>query len=72
MTRCNKVRNAQYYHRRRHAADLIFKCEACGGYFDGRELGVVLEHEEPLPIRHAIKCSIVVGSSARRRRASAQ
>ncbi len=49
MTRCNKVRNARYYHRRRHAADLFFKCEACGGYFDGRDLGAVLEHEEPCP-----------------------
>jgi hypothetical protein len=28
---------------------LFFKCEACGGYFDGRDLGAVLEHEEPLP-----------------------
>jgi len=29
---------------------LFFKCEACGGYFDGRDLGAVLEHEEPLPL----------------------
>src|ERR1700680_3120830 len=52
---------------------LFFKSEACGGYFDGRDLGAVLEREEPLPIRHAIKCSSsVAGLSARRRRASAR
>ena len=39
---------------------LFLKCEACGGYFDGRDLGAVLE---PPPIRHAIKCSSVAGSS---------
>jgi hypothetical protein len=24
------------------------KCEACGGWFDIRDLGAVLDHEEPL------------------------
>ncbi len=32
----------------------------------------VLEHEEPLPIRQAIKCSGVAGSSAQRRQATAR
>jgi hypothetical protein len=27
----------------------FWKCELCGGYFDMRDLGAVLEHEEPLP-----------------------
>ena len=27
----------------------FWKCEACGGYFDIRDLGAVLEHDEPLP-----------------------
>src|SRR5712664_4086364 len=37
------------------------------------DLGAVLDHEEPPPpSRHAIKCSIVAGSSARRRRAPAR
>ena len=27
----------------------FFKCEMCGGFFDMRDLGAVLEHEEPLP-----------------------
>jgi hypothetical protein len=40
---------------------LFFKCEARGGYFEGRDLGAVLDQEEPLSIRHAIKC----GSSCR-------
>ena len=26
------------------------KCEACGGWFDMRDLGAVLDHEEPLRI----------------------
>jgi hypothetical protein len=30
-------------------AEYFWKCEACGGYFDMRDLGAVLEHEEPLP-----------------------
>jgi hypothetical protein len=30
-------------------AEHFFKCELCGGYFDMRDLGAVLEHEEPLP-----------------------
>jgi hypothetical protein len=28
-------------------AELFFKCEACGGYFDMRDLGAVLDHEGP-------------------------
>ena len=27
----------------------FWKRELCGGYFDLRDLGAVLEHEEPLP-----------------------
>jgi hypothetical protein len=27
----------------------FWKCEACGGWFDMRDLGAVLDHEEPLP-----------------------
>ena len=30
-------------------AEHFFKCEACGGWFDMRDLGAVLDHEEPLP-----------------------
>jgi len=30
-------------------AEHYFKCKACGGWFDMRDLGAVLEHEEPLP-----------------------
>jgi hypothetical protein len=30
-------------------AEHFWKCEACGGYFGMRDLGAVLEHEEPLP-----------------------
>jgi hypothetical protein len=30
-------------------AEHYFKCEACGGWFDMRDLGAVLDHEEPLP-----------------------
>jgi hypothetical protein len=30
-------------------AEHFFKCELCGGYFDMRDLGAVLEHAEPLP-----------------------
>jgi len=29
-------------------AEHYFKCKACGGWFDMRDLGAVLEHEEPL------------------------
>jgi hypothetical protein len=30
--------------------DHFFKCdEACGGWFDMRDLGAVFDHEEPLP-----------------------
>jgi hypothetical protein len=46
-------------------------CENDLGWFDMRDLGAVLEHE-PLPIRQAIKCNSVAGSSARRRQASAR
>jgi hypothetical protein len=35
----------------------IFECETCGGWFDMRDLGVVLDHEEPLPHRRAIERS---------------
>lgn len=27
----------------------FMQCEACGGYFDMRDLGQVFEHEGPLP-----------------------
>lgn len=27
----------------------FMKCETCGGFFDMRDLGNVLEHEGPLP-----------------------
>jgi hypothetical protein len=38
-----------------------------------RDLGTVLDHEEsPCPVPHAIHCSSVAGSSARRRLASAR
>jgi hypothetical protein len=37
-----------------------------------RDLGSALGHEEPCPIRHAIQCSSVAGSSARRRYVLAQ
>jgi hypothetical protein len=30
-------------------AEHFFKCEPCGGFFDMRDLGAVLDHEEPLP-----------------------
>jgi hypothetical protein len=30
-------------------AEHFWKCKSCGGYFDMRDLGAVLEHEEPLP-----------------------
>jgi hypothetical protein len=30
-------------------AEHFWKCEACGGWFDMRDLGAVLDHEEPLP-----------------------
>jgi hypothetical protein len=30
-------------------AEQFWKCEACGGQFDMRDLGAVLDHEEPLP-----------------------
>jgi hypothetical protein len=30
-------------------ADHFWKCEACGGWFDIRDLAAVLDHEEPLP-----------------------
>jgi hypothetical protein len=29
-------------------AEHFWKCEACGGWFDMRDLGAVLDHEEPL------------------------
>jgi hypothetical protein len=32
-------------------AEHFWKCEACGGYFDMRDLGAVFDHEEPLPHR---------------------
>ena len=30
-------------------AEHDFKCEACGGYFNMRDLAAVFNHEEPLP-----------------------
>jgi hypothetical protein len=30
-------------------AEHFHKCEACGGWFDLRDLGAVLDHEGPLP-----------------------
>jgi hypothetical protein len=30
-------------------AEHFWKCKSCGGYFDMRDLGAVLDHEEPLP-----------------------
>jgi hypothetical protein len=30
-------------------AEHFWKCEACGGWFDMRDLGALLDHEEPLP-----------------------
>ena len=30
-------------------AEHFWKCEACGGWFDMRVLGAVLDHEGPLP-----------------------
>jgi hypothetical protein len=27
----------------------FWKCEACGGWYDTRDLGAVLDHEKPLP-----------------------
>ena len=30
-------------------ADHFMRCKTCGGYFDMRDLGQVLEHEGPLP-----------------------
>lgn len=30
-------------------AEHFMQCEACGGYFDMRDLGQVFEHEGPLP-----------------------
>ena len=30
-------------------AEQFWKCEACGRWLDMRDLGAVLEHDEPLP-----------------------
>ena len=30
-------------------AEHFWRCEACGGYFDMRDLGAVFDHEGPLP-----------------------
>jgi hypothetical protein len=30
-------------------AEHFWKCEACGDWFDMRDLGAVLDYEEPLP-----------------------
>jgi hypothetical protein len=30
-------------------AEHLWKCEACGGWIDMRDLGAVLDHEGPLP-----------------------
>jgi hypothetical protein len=54
-------------------AEHFWKCEACGGYFDMRDLGAVLDHEGSLGERRlAIRRSSVAGSSAQRRHASAR
>jgi hypothetical protein len=67
-------------------ADHFLECEACGGWFDMRDLGAVLDHEEPCPIRWKIRhdempsaAALVVAwvdalprSSAPRSRAGAQ
>jgi hypothetical protein len=54
-------------------AEHFFKFEMCGDWFDMRDLGAVLDHEEsPCPAPHAIHCSSVAGSSARRRQVSAR
>jgi hypothetical protein len=29
-------------------AEYFWKCETCGGWFDMRDLGAVLDHKEPL------------------------
>jgi hypothetical protein len=48
-------------------------CENDLGWFDIRDLGAVLDHEEsPCPAPHAIHCTSVAGSSARRRQVSAR
>jgi hypothetical protein len=36
-------------------AEHFHKCAACGGWFDMRDLGAVLDHEEPLPILRKIR-----------------
>lgn len=33
----------------KNEAEHYAKCDACGGYFDMRDLGNVFEHEGPLP-----------------------
>jgi hypothetical protein len=53
-------------------AEHFFKCEACGGWFDMRDLGAVLDHEEPLPNLRKIKHSSVAGSSAQHHYAAAR
>jgi hypothetical protein len=30
-------------------AEHFWKCETCGGWFDMRDLGAMLDHAEPLP-----------------------
>jgi hypothetical protein len=42
--------------------------DAFEGWFDMRDLGPVLEHEEPLPIRQAIRRSKARATGARRHR----
>jgi hypothetical protein len=41
-------------------------------WLDMRDLGAVLDYEEPCPIQLTIKCRSVAGSSAQRRQASAR
>jgi hypothetical protein len=41
-------------------------------WLDMRDLGAVLDYEEPCPIQLTIKCRSVAGSSGQRRQASAQ
>ncbi len=35
--------------RRVREAEHFFRCKACGGYFDARDLAWVKDHEGPLP-----------------------
>jgi hypothetical protein len=41
-------------------AEHFWKCEACGGWFDMRDLGGVLDHEGPLPCDVPFKLPITI------------